>query len=532
MRRRSTFIPAQNVDYDPSQVKIQGRRVTFADLRAAREERLTFSFKELPTELVEALQKFYELHIRWVANKAYSKANPYVPAQAAGLHVFYTPRANSVNDRLCHELHQLFSDELKCLSPETSFSRPDVLSEQFASSAALQYYAPLPSLQQLVRWIETNICSVTDAVCGHDAALLALADYLDIDYDSIGHALIITAYWSKPPSETIDPLGQWAAYDRWNIAVNAPLNDRVEIGILNSAPLEEPAQIQLEGYLVVVGDDEQPKPTMFLTPSRHHVAQEQSARQTFSVKFDEPTGLHPKMRITFPSSLSRPEATSGDASCALHAYFTLPSAIFVDEYAFPTTDNDPLFTEAHNIARLRSISGERDLEVPDYVVERWGSAMLLELATPSHIAGSTHPWEVTIPLHLRYLGPLDGGQREVEVPWPVVFWACTTDEGTKFSTNPFDRVNLGYDGLFGSRVMFYHLEPKPQNNATLMEMINVPVLDTTKTSFDTIELLTLLLVAGGFLWLATKVIRDIFWDFNRPEYAEHRQKGVETKKRK
>lgn len=513
MRRRATFIPSGEVDYDPSELKIQDQHISFAGLKAAREERLTFSLKDLPVELLEVLERSHELHIRWAANSIYDRSYPYLSSTSPGLHVFYTPQADRTNPSLCDVLHQLFSKDLRCSSPEISFSRPDILSERFASAAALQYYAPLSSLQHLVRWLQTNVCSPTDVVCRHDAALLSLVDYLDIDYDSIGHALIVTAYWSKPPAVMIDPIGEWTTYDHWNLAVDAAPADRIELGILKAYPGEEPAEIQLEGFLVVAGEDEQPKPTVFFTPSRHHTARYQDRAQTYSMTFDQPTGLHPQLRISFPSPLHEPQDKADDATCALHAYFTLPSAIFADEYAFPTTDDDPLFQEAHNIARLRSLSGERDLEIPDYVVRKWGSAMLLELATPSN----SKEWDVTVPLHLRYLEPIDGGQQEIEVPWPVVFWACTTDEGTKFNTNPFDRVNLGYDGLFGPRVMFYHLEPRPQGNATLMERISVPVLDTAKMSFETAEILTLLLVTGGFLWIAAKVIGQIVGDFTRPK---------------
>ena len=56
MRRRSTFIPSPGVDYDPSEVKVEGDHLSFAALKAAREERLTFGLNELPAELVEVLR--------------------------------------------------------------------------------------------------------------------------------------------------------------------------------------------------------------------------------------------------------------------------------------------------------------------------------------------------------------------------------------------------------------------------------------------------------------------------------------------
>ncbi len=54
------------------------------------------------------------------------------------------------------------------------------------------------------------------------------------------------------------------------------------------------------------------------------------------------------------------------------------------------------------------------------------------------------------------------------------------------AVNPFDRVNLGYEGIFGPKTMFYHLSPSPAANAsagdavgmeTLVKAVRVPVLN-------------------------------------------------------
>src|SRR3954452_15863481 len=116
---------------------------------------------------------------------------------------------------------------------------------------------------------------------------------------------------------------------------------------------------------------------MFSFPSRHQPLLEPASN---TVSFTPPTGLHPTMSISMPrSSLKRPPASS-EATCALHTYLTLPSTIFGDQYQLGTTDN--LFLESHNLIALRALAGEMDLEAPDWVVNRWGSNWLLELATP------------------------------------------------------------------------------------------------------------------------------------------------------
>ncbi len=188
----------------------------------------------------------------------------------------------------------------------------------------------------------------------------------------------------------------------------------------------------------------------------------------------------------------------------MHAYLTLPSYIFADKYQF----SDPLFLASKNLHSIRSISGETDLEAPDWAVKKWGSSLLVELSPPA-ISNSkiqqTRTWHADIPLHLRYLPPTAGGIAEVQVPWPVVFWACTAEEGTKMSVNPFDRVNLGYDGLFGARTMFYHLEPRAtwNGNGSLIETLRVPVINTERVG--SVKSGTVVVVLLGFLWICWKL---------------------------
>lgn len=208
-----------------------------------------------------------------------------------------------------------------------------------------------------------------------------------------------------------------------------------------------------------------------------------------------------------PSSLKSPPAPS-DATCALHTYLTLPSHIFGDKYQLSTTD--PLFLESHNLAALRAVFGETDLEAPDWSVDRWGSNWLLELATPVEEVASE--WNVTVPLHLRYLRPSESGYRTAEVPWPVVFWACTAEGGTKMGINPFDRVNLGWEGLFGPRTMFYQLHPASSaddGGDHLVEKLDVPVLQLNEEQglfrSKTIELGTVVVIVLGFAWVLWKL---------------------------
>ena len=250
---------------------------------------------------------------------------------------------------------------------------------------------------------------------------------------------------------------------------------------------------------------------MFSFPSRHHPLPRDAS---YSVSFPPPTGLHPTLTLSLPrASLEHPPAPP-DTTCALHTYLTLPSSIFGDKYQLSTTD--PLFLQSHNLAALRAVFGETDLEAPDWAVDPWGSNWLFELATPDESETLPEELNVTIPLHLRYLRPSESGYRTAEMPWPVVFWACTAEEGSKMGINPFDRVNLGWEGLFGPRTMFYQLHPSPSPSSSssggdgrLVEKLQVPVLPLNENEgifrSRTIELGTVAVIILGFGWVLWKL---------------------------
>ena len=213
----------------------------------------------------------------------------------------------------------------------------------------------------------------------------------------------------------------------------------------------------------------------------------------FSAAFAPPVGLHPTLQLNFPKT-----PTSPDPLCALHAYLTLPSAFFVDKYQL----SSPNFLALRNLRALRALTGETDLEAPDWLVSGWGSTVLLELITPPSV--KQDEWSIGIPLHLRYTkmsksskAETAEGQTSAAIPWPIVFWACPANRGTKMKTNPFDRVSLGYDGLFGPRTMFHHLQPS--SNESLGETVLVPVLDVSGAAW--VERGTVSLVILIFTWI-------------------------------
>lgn len=82
------------------------------------------------------------------------------------------------------------------------------------------------------------------------------------------------------------------------------------------------------------------------------------------------------------------------------------------------------------------------------------------------------------------------------------------------AVNPFDRVNLGWDGLFSPQTMFYQLRPSVaadgREGGRLVEEIDVPVLrisDSKGMLFEgrTVEVGTVVVVLLGMVWVLWKL---------------------------
>jgi hypothetical protein len=377
------------------------------------------------------------------------------------------------------------------LTEQASFTALPI--SRFSHSTAYQFFQPLNDISPLIQYAKDDLCPPDDTKCPARVDDLRTAVALDIDYDTISHALKLTAQWPR---------------QRQTLRIASHPTYRTEVGVLHPdlPPTLEPHELGIAGHLTVMGQHKTPQITAFAFPSRHR-----HAEGSFSAAFVQPPGLHPTLRLSIKSRVP----PFGE-SCAPHAYFTLPKAIFADRYQL----EDPLFLASKNISALRHMTQPVDLEAPAYAMRPWGSGVLLELAT-----SGSHEWSAEVPLHLRYLEPVAGGYRDIEIPYPVVFWACTAEEGTKFPTNPFDRVNLGYDGLFGPRTVFWHLDPKPEGGRkTLLNSIRVPVLDTDRGGWVNVG--TAVVVFLGFAYVVLKLVQA----YLRAGYIGHEKAAAEKKK--
>nr|POE56773.1 protein pbn1 [Quercus suber] len=413
MKQRTTFFVPQGTNVDPAAVEADADSLYFPEAdQTTLEKRYTFGLSEVAVEV-------------------------------HGLHrPFWSALLSSCSLDICPLLTNLFSKELSCKHGFRSFSRQEVTSERFSSSSTYQLHSSLEDLRHFQRYVALHLCQ-DNAQCIQEAATLEGASTLDIDFDAISHAITVTAYWT---SEGVSRF----KHTHKTVKRTRP-QDTVEVGILQVQKADEPEELKFGGVLRVLAADEKPDTTLFSFPSRHHPLPEHY-RTNFVAEFQQPTGLHPKLDI----KLSRRDLHQPKDSCALHAYFTFPSSIFLDRYQL----SDRLFLQSQNLVALRSLSGETDLEAPEWVIEKWGSAALLELAHPLGNLSTSNDdvlqedWTITIPTHLRYLRNSHSDYKDLAVPHPVLFWACEAEDGppvqrgTRSNTGP--RICICIERLGGA----------------------------------------------------------------------------------
>lgn len=193
---------------------------------------------------------------------------PFVSTVPPGLHVFYTPQKDRPayvdnssaplyslhlapliwnSDLLCSLLVKAFGSEIDCTLPEHAFTSQPILSERFASFAAYQYYENIPSLHDLIVYLQETVCG-NDQSCRHKANALESADYVDFDYDTISQSVILNAFWHAGPK-----FGTWDEH-----IDNRKASVKVEAGVLANETPTNDEELSLGGFLVVLGEDEKP----------------------------------------------------------------------------------------------------------------------------------------------------------------------------------------------------------------------------------------------------------------------------------
>ncbi|RSM17992.1 Protein PBN1 [Fusarium ambrosium] len=492
MRERVTFVHKDH-NLDPAALDIQEAGLSGPQIETVRQDKLTIPFDELPGELTDLFKDYDSVHIRWASPLKLETLDPFASRISPGLHIYYTPASSTSHDhsRLCTWLQRF--GPLDCSKPEafTEFKQ-----DSTSTSPDFSFYQAVEDLDSFIATSSQEFCSAVDTACNARLRSLNTASSLDLSYEATTKSLIAYATWplrSQP------------------VAVPASSGRRVEVGIFindNSQPNMEKHELGVAGVLSVLGEQKKPSPAMFTFPSRHR-----QSSSVFGSKFLSPTGLHPTLQLSFSSS----RAPDSEGECAPYAFLTLPKTVFADRYQL----DDNLFLASKNLTSLRYTTLPVDLEAPAYTTDTWGSSILLELAPPG--PEKDEPWNAEVPLHLRYLEPSASGQVDIEVPYPAVFWACSS--GAETLENPFDRLHVGYDKLFSRDTVFWHMAPQPESGSRLMNPVTVPVLK--EEGADWITSGTTAAVALGFIWVLWKLVSVMI----NPGGKTNRTRGQDAQKK-
>ncbi|KAF4591599.1 protein pbn1 [Ophiocordyceps camponoti-floridani] len=473
MRERVTFIHGSDAHVDPSALQLQPAGLLGPVTTAVRQDRLTWSLDELPTELASFLRSTSAVHVRWTTIDEHDTLEPFSSRLSPGLFVSFMPATDTARDSkktLCGLL-QAFGP-CDCMKAEAFTS-------DAGTPATLSLHQRLDDLSALVGWSMGELCADTDPVCHSRLRTLYTAASLDVSFDSADRLLKVAAFW---------PLREQA------LTAAASDKRRTEVGVFtkDAPPNMGPLQVGLGGLLSVLGEHKEPSPTLFAFSSRHR-----PSGASFSSGFLAPMGLHPTLQLRLSTDTMAADVDAGE--CVPYAHLTLPRAVFADRYQL----EDKLLLASKNLSALRHSTLPVDLEAPEYATKTWGSSILLELKPPMPPSGQA--WTVEVPLHARYLKPTASGYDEVQVPYPAVFWACSSEgAATDLSDNPFDRRHVGYDSLFPPETMFWHATPVAESGTKLVSSLTVPTLREGGEAW--VRLGTTAAVALGLAWLVVRLV--------------------------
>lgn len=159
---------------------------------------------------------------------------------------------------VCGIIHDILGPgSSKCISVTDSWTRPPVLSERFASTPSYQYYFPPTIRQRTSEIFLKEVCSGQSSSLGDCSPLLEelkYADYIDVDFDAISHAVTLTAFWSADSAIDAPSIAQ----RRQRTIKKLKVDDRIEVGVLTPETSKEPEQLSLGGYLTVIGENDHP----------------------------------------------------------------------------------------------------------------------------------------------------------------------------------------------------------------------------------------------------------------------------------
>ncbi|GAA6006395.1 hypothetical protein JCM10207_000626 [Rhodosporidiobolus poonsookiae] len=284
--------------------------------------------------------------------------------------------------------------------------------------------------------------------------------------------------------------------------------------------------------------------------------------------------FHPLLLIHL--HLTSPSAPSPTPACPLYLLLPTPPSLILDRYELHRLHRSGKLGAFDPPSQGRDslrVEGEGDLEAPLHRVEEkeggsGGWAAALVRLTPGgddsggkgkgkgkarDQDGKEEQWTVEVPLHARYLRPVEkrwgpDGERlslvDVEVPWPWVFYACDERQQPDPSTAALKSCpppplpfNLTFPSLSASNL--YYLPPSPSSPSSSSLPSCPPALPPPLTitlptpvieDMAFVEPVTLLAVWGCALWVGWKAFGT--WRRFRREEREAREKKKDKEGKK
>ncbi|KAK9476687.1 PIG-X [Lipomyces japonicus] len=529
IRQRHTFLVHQKFRDTPDSLRISRENVKLLEVPATRHDRISLDFRHLYEQDKDILGQIVNIRIEIVSADNYGHVSPFDRKVAWGSHIYVVPTKTTNWNKLCQWIHSVINPEIPCVGEETFITLPyaHYLYSTNTSTATLiaraaNAYSEQPELQNL-------------------AFPSTTPEYLSLSLDKktsdpkLRDVLVAEFYWS---------VGNWTSTF---VPSERAHDHQVEVGLLGKLNDDENGELTFGGIIAVVGENGQWVPTLFDFSPRHRSLAHPAVIDSH---FRLPYGLHPKHVTTIKGDLTPPrsdpivfadEEIAGEfanghveyekVDCKLYAYYTLPNFIFVDKYQI----SDLADAKAGGVNRVVGIWGETDLEIPVWIVDKWGSSMLLELVDPLPPASSGLPQtlELEIPMHSRYEVP--GWNQSVvkhDMPWPNVFWACSGAIESELSLNPFDSKALGHERFFSEGTTFHYLTPNLSisrpgtgQQPNLKTTLDIPVVPLE--TYKYVQPWTVAVIVLGCLWIFYKT----FLNFKK-DGGIRRNPGVKPSKEK
>ncbi len=180
------------------------------------------------------------------------------------------------------------------------------MSERFSAASTYQYFSFQQTADGLPAAFLKLVCNGTaPGLRDCDAVLEELkhASTIDVDFDAISHAVILTVMW---PPKTAD---SGSARSHSTIRQASP-QDTIEVGVLHPEATTEPEELALGGFLTVVGETDHPSKFPYHTQIQMRVSLIYCRHHTFLVPSKTPS-IDVKYKLYFLDTIS---ATNRPAS--------------------------------------------------------------------------------------------------------------------------------------------------------------------------------------------------------------------------